>query len=114
MVWDHGVAGSNPVLPTTLNKAAKEIWWLCCFYEVQFMFTVYILFSKGLQKYYTGQTQNMENRLREHNSGETKFIRSGKPWELICTKNVETRSEAIRLEKKIKIYGAKRYLSQNK
>lgn len=56
----------------------------------------------------------MENRLREHNSGETKSIRSSIPWELIWTKNVETRIEAIRLEKKIKIYGAKRYLSQNK
>ncbi|MBL7774211.1 MAG: GIY-YIG nuclease family protein [Chitinophagaceae bacterium] len=59
------------------------------------MFTVYILFSKGLQKYYTGQTQNMENRLREHNSGETKSIRSGIPWKLIWTKNVETRIEAV-------------------
>ena len=65
------------------------------FYELQFMFTVYILFSKGLQKYYTGQTQNMENRLREHNSGETKSIRSGIPWKLIWTKNVETRIEAV-------------------
>ncbi len=38
------------------------------------MFTVYILFSHTTQKYYTGQTQNLENRLLEHNSGETPSI----------------------------------------
>ena len=38
------------------------------------MFTVYILFSKSTQKFYTGQTKDFENRIVEHNLGETKSI----------------------------------------
>ncbi|MBI3217934.1 MAG: GIY-YIG nuclease family protein [Bacteroidetes bacterium] len=37
-------------------------------------FTVYSLFSKSTQKYYTGSTQDLANRLLEHNNGETRSI----------------------------------------
>ena len=30
---------------------------------------VYILYSKSLDKYYTGQTNNLKDRLKSHNSG---------------------------------------------
>jgi putative endonuclease len=43
------------------------------------MYTVYILYSSTTQKYYVGQTQNLENRLIEHNAGETKSLRTGMP-----------------------------------
>jgi putative endonuclease len=34
---------------------------------------VYILWSTELQKFYIGQTQDLENRLKEHNAGEGSF-----------------------------------------
>ncbi|MFM2386376.1 MAG: hypothetical protein RL660_1133 [Bacteroidota bacterium] len=74
------------------------------------MFTVYILYSETSEKYYTGQTQDFDNRIREHNSGETKSIKSGIPWSLIWKQEVATRVEAVKLEKKIKMHGAKRFL----
>jgi putative endonuclease len=74
------------------------------------MFTVYILFSQTIQKYYTGQTQNLKNRITEHNAGETKSIKNGIRWEVFFTKEVQTRKEAVALEKKIKMYGAQRFL----
>ncbi len=74
------------------------------------MFTVYILYSESIQKYYTGQTQNLENRIAEHNSGETKSIKNGIPWNIIYTIEVPTRKEAMQLENKIKKRGAKRFL----
>jgi putative endonuclease len=77
------------------------------------MFTVYILFSSKLNKYYTGQTQDLENRLLEHNRGETKFMETGKPWKLIWEKVVSNRSEGVKLEKQIKSRGAKRFLENN-
>jgi putative endonuclease len=43
-------------------------------------FIVYILFSDSTQKYYTGQTQNLGNRLEEHNHGEAASIKKGIPW----------------------------------
>jgi putative endonuclease len=66
------------------------------------IFTVYILFSKSTQKYYTGSTQDLQNRLLEHNSAETKSIRNGIPWEVIWQTQVPSRADAMNLESKIK------------
>ena len=66
------------------------------------MYIVYILFSKSSLKYYTGQTDNLENRLYRHNSGLSLSTKSGKPWELISQFKFITRSEAVLLEQKIK------------
>jgi putative endonuclease len=74
-------------------------------------FIVYILFSESCQKFYSGQTHDFENRLIEHNSGETKSIRSCAPWRPVWTKVVCTRLEAVALEKKIKSRGAARFLA---
>ncbi len=74
------------------------------------MFTVYILYSSSILKYYTGQTQDLENRMLEHNSGETTSIKNGIPWVIVWRKEVETRREAMQLEKKIKSRGAKRFI----
>ena len=73
-------------------------------------FTVYILFSKSTQKYYTGSTHDLENRLLEHNSGETKSIKHGIPWEVVWKTLLPLRAEAMKLETKIKKRGAKRFL----
>ena len=73
-------------------------------------FTVYILFSVSTEKYYTGSTRDLENRLLEHNSGQTKSIKHGIPWEVIWQKQLPTRAEAMQLETKIKKRGAKRFL----
>jgi putative endonuclease len=74
------------------------------------MYTVYIIYSKSSFKYYTGQTDNLENRLNRHNSGLSLSTKSGKPWELIYQIQFSTRSEAMLLELKIKKRGAHRYL----
>ncbi len=74
------------------------------------MYIVYILFSKSSLKYYTGQTDNIKNRLYRHNSGLSLSTKSGKPWEIVYQIQFFSRSEAMLLELKIKKRGAKRYL----
>jgi putative endonuclease len=71
---------------------------------------VYVLFSERTQRYYTGQSQDLQNRLSEHNAGETPSIKKGIPWKLVWNKECESRSEALKLENKIKKRGAKRFL----
>ena len=73
-------------------------------------FVVYILFSESTNKFYTGHTQNLENRLIEHNQGETSSIKSGIPWKLVWNQSCPSRSEAMKLENRIKKRGAKRFL----
>jgi putative endonuclease len=75
------------------------------------MFYVYILRSQSLQKYYVGSTQEVSNRLREHNHGESRSTRPGVPWELVRTEEFQTRAEAVRQENRIKARGIGRYLS---
>ncbi|WP_081428658.1 GIY-YIG nuclease family protein [Cytophaga hutchinsonii] len=47
------------------------------------MFTVYILYSVSLKKYYVGQTNNYERRINDHNSGQSNYTSKGIPWILI-------------------------------
>jgi putative endonuclease len=52
---------------------------------------------------YCGITNNINNRLAEHNSGKgAKYIRSRRPVELVCVSPQMTKSEALKLEYKIK------------
>ena len=72
------------------------------------MFYVYILYSKSSDKYYIGQTNNINKRLKYHNSGYVNFTSKYVPWELIGYIEKETRSEAVKLELKLKNLNRKR------
>jgi putative endonuclease len=74
------------------------------------MYYVYIIYSESASKYYTGQTYNLNNRIRRHNCGLSKSTKSGLPWKLIYQIEFHSRSEAMQLERYIKNRGAKRYL----
>jgi len=64
-------------------------------------YTVYIIKScKG--KYYIGQTQELGDRMRRHNSNRSKATKNQGKWELVISVEVETRSEAVILETKLK------------
>jgi putative endonuclease len=65
-------------------------------------YIVYILRSKRNKKRYVGQTADLENRLREHNGGESRSTKAGRPWVLEYKEEFATRSEAIRRERFLK------------
>jgi putative endonuclease len=75
------------------------------------MYSVYIIRSEVLQRFYVGSTENVERRFQEHNSGKSKSTRAGVPWALIHSEAFETRAEAMLRERKIKARGILRYLS---
>ena len=66
------------------------------------MFTVYILYSVSLKKYYVGQTNNYERRINDHNSRQSKYTSKGIPWILIYKEEKSDRTESIKLEITIK------------
>ncbi len=70
----------------------------------------YILYSRKLKKFYTGQTEDLPKRLEEHNHGKTAYMKKGLPWVFVYQKEFTTRAEAMQLEKQIKKRGAGRYL----
>lgn len=73
---------------------------------------VYILYSKSIDKYYVGQTSNIENRLNFHNSIEYNKIwtKRGMPWDLVYLEKCENKSESLRREKYIKRQKSRVYI----
>ncbi|CAN5276849.1 hypothetical protein BH09BAC5_BH09BAC5_25720 [soil metagenome] len=63
---------------------------------------VYILRSLKNDSYYKGQTVDLKKRLEQHNSGIVKSTGRYKPWIIEWYSKVNSRTEAILLEKKIK------------
>jgi len=65
-------------------------------------FVVYILQSEKDGSFYIGQTGDLPNRLKRHNQGLEKYTSRKVPWKLYWSKSVASRSEAVKLERKIK------------
>ena len=76
------------------------------------IYFVYILESQVDLSKYTGQTQNLEDRLKRHNSGKVKSTASKRPWSLYAHKIVNSRIESLKLEKKIKNLKSKTRLNK--
>ena len=75
------------------------------------VYTVYILYSSVIDKYYVGHTDNLDRRLHEHNTGQTRFTSlAGKPWIIVHTENFETRAIAMKREKEIKSKKSRKYI----
>jgi putative endonuclease len=77
------------------------------------MHITYILYSSKIDKFYTGQTMDLDRRLEEHNRGKTSFSATGMPWQIVFFKVFKSRTEAMKLEKFIKKRGAARFLNDN-
>lgn len=66
------------------------------------MYYIYILLSEKTGKYYIGSTGDIDDRLYRHNSGQSKYTKSGIPWRLVYSEEYATRGEAVKRENEIK------------
>ena len=76
------------------------------------MYCVYALKSEKDNRIYVGITNNLEQRIKEHNIGKTKSTKGYKPWKLLHFKEAETRLEARELEKQWKSGSGKEFLKK--
>ena len=58
--------------------------------------------SPGVNKTYVGYTNNLENRLKKHNSNMGAKSTKGYKWLLIYSKKFKSKSEAMSFEYKLK------------
>lgn len=63
---------------------------------------VYLLKSINYNRYYIGQTDNIQNRLKLHNQGRVKSTAPYKPWKLVGYEEYETRNKARYREYQLK------------
>lgn len=73
----------------------------------------YILKSLVAQKTYVGHTDNLEKRLRMHNSGRTVFSSRYRPWIVIHSEEFDNEFDAIKREKYFKSAAGRRWLKKN-
>jgi putative endonuclease len=62
---------------------------------------VYII-ENGDGIHYKGMSTNIENRLLQHNAGESKYTSVRGPWKLVYCAQFDSLSEAVKEEKRIK------------
>ncbi len=66
------------------------------------IYTVYVLESTKSQRLYIGQTNNFERRLKQHHDNKVVSTKNRGPWLVYKTIQLESRSEAMKLEIKLK------------
>ncbi|HEX7517289.1 MAG TPA: GIY-YIG nuclease family protein [Chthoniobacterales bacterium] len=62
------------------------------------MFYVYVLRSGKTVRRYVGSCEDLDDRLRRHNAGESKATKHGIPWKLLHAENFAARSAAMTRE----------------
>lgn len=74
------------------------------------MYCCYIIYSKHLDKYYVGHTENIELRLVQHNSGESTYTSKASDWVIVYKQFFEIRKEANLREIEIKKRKSRSYI----
>jgi putative endonuclease len=74
------------------------------------MFYVYILQSEKDTNLYTGFTENLKRRIRQHNNGEVISTKYRRPFKIIYYEACLNMKDALHREKYLKTTYGKRYI----
>ncbi len=76
-------------------------------------YTVYILYSKHRDRYYIGFTgDDLNERLRRHNSNHKGFTGINPDWEVVFTEAVFSKNEAHKREREIKNWKSRKMIKK--
>jgi len=73
-------------------------------------FYIYILYSKYIDQYYVGHSENPEDRLFRHNNSGSKATKKAHDWEVVYTESFKSRAEAVIRELEIKKKKSRKYI----
>ena len=76
------------------------------------VFFVYIIQSQATHRFYIGCAADPQERLIEHNRGQTQSTRNRGPWDLMYTEPFETLAEARRREFQLKKWKSHRSIAE--
>lgn len=71
---------------------------------------VYVLRSKKTNQWYTGYTEDLRKRFKEHNDGKSTYTKKKGPYELIYYESYRNKDDARSRELQIKSGTGKAYL----
>ncbi|MGB0934189.1 MAG: GIY-YIG nuclease family protein, partial [Lishizhenia sp.] len=71
---------------------------------------VYLLWSEKSNIHYVGMAKNVEQRLKDHNRGKSKFTKGHIPWKIIYSEGPYETKKAREIEKLYKTTQGKKVL----
>ena len=74
------------------------------------MYTLYILYSEKLDRFYVGYTNDFNRRLSEHNRLKGKYTDMGIPWRLVYSEEYNDKKKARDRELFIKSKKSKQFI----
>ena len=74
------------------------------------MYILYILYSKKLDRFYVGYTNDFHRRIQEHNRIKGKYTDTGIPWILVYSEEHADKKSAMEREKSIKSRKSKQFI----
>jgi putative endonuclease len=77
------------------------------------MYFAYILKSLKDGSHYYGSTNNLESRLKHHNSGKVRYTKGHIPYVIHYFEKLSTRAEAMKREKFFKSIAGYNWLKSN-
>ena len=96
------VVGSNPTPATNFEGTELDAPGPSCVVRPSVSCSVYVLWSVSRKRFYIGVSENPERRLREHNSGVSRWTRGKGPWVKVWQRSFPSLSEARRFENLLK------------
>jgi putative endonuclease len=76
------------------------------------MVYVYVLYSESFKKHYVGMTENLQNRLKEHNQGKSTFTKAYVPWKIIYVESTQNFKEGRLREIYLKSTAGKKFVKK--
>lgn len=73
---------------------------------------VYILQSDVNDRFYIGSTNDLEQRLIEHNSGQSGYTKFTRPFKLVFSQEYKTLNEARKIEYKLKSFKSRKIIER--
>ena len=80
------------------------------FFVFTMSYSVYIIFSARLDRYYVGYTEDIEVRLQQHNQGISDYTSVAQDWVLLYSEKFDTRQCAKSREMEIKRKKSRKYI----
>ena len=74
------------------------------------MFYCYIIYSVKIDKFYVGQTEDLDSRLIQHNSALSIYTSKTSDWQMVYSEKFDTRELALKREVQIKKKKSRKYI----
>jgi putative endonuclease len=76
------------------------------------MWTVYILYSATLDRYYVGVSKDLMERLRKHNTKHKGFTGGIGDWRIVYSEQYSTKADASQREHQIKNWKSRKMIEK--